>query len=73
VYSLTRSSKYLKELVKESSRAINKMRREFQREMGKVEMNNNKIRFDIKKMVDRKEPRVPIFLNFFDLPVLVKY
>ncbi len=36
-------------------------------------MNNNKIRFDIKKMVDRKEPRVPIFLNFFDLPVLVKY
>eukprot|EP01015_Nassula_variabilis_P017354 TRINITY_DN2722_c0_g1_i1.p1 TRINITY_DN2722_c0_g1~~TRINITY_DN2722_c0_g1_i1.p1 ORF type:complete len:231 (+),score=74.26 TRINITY_DN2722_c0_g1_i1:78-770(+) len=52
--------KTVKELVKESSRAINKMRREFQREMNKVEMNNNKIRFDIKKMVDRKEPRSSI-------------
>ena len=40
--------------------------------MGKVEMNNNKIRFDIKKMVDRKEPRV-LFKTFLKLTTLDKY
>lgn len=52
--------KTVKELCKEASREIKKMQREFNREKRKLESMNKKIHKDIKKMLDKGEPRTNI-------------
>ena len=45
-------------MVKEFTKTIRKLQREFQREISKLEMNNKKIQTEITRMVQKKEPRV---------------
>lgn len=45
-------------MVKEFTKTIRKLQREFQREINKLEMNNKKIQNEITRMVQKKEPRV---------------
>lgn len=45
-------------MVKEFSRSINKLRREFSREIMKLEANQRKIKQDMENMIKKKEPRV---------------
>ena len=47
-------------MVKEFTKTIRKLQREFQREINKLEMNNKKIQNEITRMVQKKEPRVKI-------------
>jgi len=44
--------------VKEYTTEINKMRREFQRECMKLEMNDKKMQKDLKKMLNSNTPQV---------------
>lgn len=53
-------------MVKEFSKTIRKLQREFQREINKLEMNNKKIQAEIQRMVQKKEPRV---INFNGVPL----
>jgi hypothetical protein len=50
----------VKELVKEFSKSIRKMRSEFTRTMNQLKMNNTKITNEIKKMLAKNEPRANI-------------
>jgi charged multivesicular body protein 2A len=45
-------------MVKEFTKTIRKLQREFQREINKLELNNKKIQNEITRMVQKKEPRV---------------
>ena len=45
-------------MVKEFSRTINRLRRDFGREINKLESNNKKITNDMKNMIKKGEPRV---------------
>ena len=57
-------------MVKEFTKSINKLRREFQREVNKLEFNNKKIKMDLERMVKKKEPRV----NYYQLiDYLIKF
>jgi charged multivesicular body protein 2A len=48
--------------VKEFSRTINKLKREFNREIMKMEMTAKKIKADLEKSIKNKEPRVYIYI-----------
>lgn len=48
----------IQEMVKEFSRTVNRLRRDFGREIQKLEMNNKKITAEMKRMITKKEPRV---------------
>ncbi|EGR30948.1 snf7 family protein, putative [Ichthyophthirius multifiliis] len=52
--------KTVKEMVKEFSKTINRLKRDFQRELMKLEFNQKKITNDIKAMIKKKEPRSTI-------------
>ena len=45
-------------MVKEFTKTIRKLQREFQREINKLEMNNKKIQAEITRMIQKKEPKV---------------
>eukprot|EP00825_Cyclidium_porcatum_P009611 TRINITY_DN1490_c0_g1_i5.p1 TRINITY_DN1490_c0_g1~~TRINITY_DN1490_c0_g1_i5.p1 ORF type:complete len:225 (+),score=61.06 TRINITY_DN1490_c0_g1_i5:257-931(+) len=45
------------QLIKEHTRTINKLRREFQKEINQLEMNNQKIKKDMENMIKKKEPK----------------
>lgn len=49
-------------MVKEFSRSINKLRREFTREITKLEFNTKKIKADMQNMLKKNEPRVYLIL-----------
>jgi charged multivesicular body protein 2A len=49
--------KTVKELVKEFSRNINKLKREFGREIMRMEMSGKKMKADLEKSIKAKEPR----------------
>ena len=44
-------------MVKEFSRTINRMKREFNREVMRMEMQSKKIKGDLEKSLKNKEPR----------------
>ncbi len=46
------------ELVKEFSKSINRLKRDFSREIMKMEMNQKKMRTDLEKSIKNKEPKV---------------
>jgi len=54
-------------MVKEFTKTIRKLQREFQREINKLEMNNKKIQNEITRMVQKKEPRVDFYIKNFDI------
>lgn len=53
--------KTMKELAKEFTRKIKRMEREFDREIFKFQQSNNKIRADIRKMLEKGESKVMVW------------
>jgi hypothetical protein len=45
-------------MVKEFTKTINKLKRDFGREISKLEMQNKKVRADMEKMIKKKESKV---------------
>ena len=56
------------EQITEYTKEIGKMRREFQRECMKLQMNDKKMTKDLKKMVNAKTPAVSHYIKLCRLP-----
>ncbi|KAL4510103.1 hypothetical protein ABPG72_010296 [Tetrahymena utriculariae] len=52
--------KTVKEMVKEFTRSINRLRRDFSREIMKLEANQRKIKQDMENLIKKKEPRATV-------------
>lgn len=50
------------EQITQYTKQLGKMRREFQRECMKLEMNDKKMQKDLKKLVNGKSPMVEVYL-----------
>lgn len=49
---------YIIEMVKEFSKTIQRLKREFNREIMRMEMQSKKLKTDLEKSIKNKEPRV---------------
>ena len=50
-------------MVKEFTKSLRKMQREFDREIHKLEMVNKKANTDLTNMIKKKEPKVKIYFH----------